>query len=51
MFTIVYGPGTPNPGYTVWTTGTIDEDGSMSGLWSSSIGQAGSWMSLSGAAT
>ncbi|MFX0054888.1 MAG: hypothetical protein ACFFAX_12585 [Promethearchaeota archaeon] len=49
-FTIVYGSGAPNPGYTVWATGTIAADGTMSGTWSSSTNQNGAWSSLSGAA-
>jgi hypothetical protein len=49
-FTIVYGAGAPNPGYTVWATGAIAADGTMSGTWSSSANQNGNWYSLSGAA-
>ena len=48
-FTIIYSPESQNPGYTVMATGIIEEDGSMSGTWSSA-NQVGNWMSLSGSA-
>ncbi|MFW9864364.1 MAG: hypothetical protein ACFFET_18910 [Candidatus Thorarchaeota archaeon] len=50
VFTIVYDSDSQNPGYTVWATGTIAADGTMSGTWSSSQNQDGPWWSLSGAA-
>lgn len=40
---------TGNPGYTVDATGILNEDGSMSGTWSSNAGQSGTWASTSGA--
>lgn len=49
-FEIIYQEGAPNPGYTVWATGTIAEDGTMSGTWSSSTGQTSTWSSISGSA-
>jgi len=42
-FTIVYVSPAPNPGYTVWATGTISADGSMSGTATSSTGQSFTW--------
>jgi hypothetical protein len=49
-FTIVYQQGGQNPGYTVEATGTIAEDGTLSGTWYAT-GQPGpyNWESLSGA--
>ena len=40
-----------NPGYTVHAEGTIDAGVIISGDWSSSTGQSGTWSSLSGLAT
>ena len=40
-----------NPGYTVHAEGTIDTGVIISGDWSSSTGQSGTWSSLSGLAT
>jgi len=42
-FTIVYVSPAPNPGYTVYATGTIAADGSMSGTATSSTGQSFTW--------
>jgi len=45
QFTIIYQTG--NPGYTVWATGTISPGGTyMSGTWTSSAGQQGTWETL-----
>lgn len=45
---IVYVSPAPNPGYTVRANGDIASDGTLSGDWSSSIGQNGTWSSTFG---
>ena len=47
-FTIDYDPTNPNPDYQVSVSGTIASDGTMSGSWSSNMGQSGLWESTEG---